>query len=276
MDDHRYAILDVCNLAYRCYHAIPTYVWMKDPTALAVSMIQTCKKLEEELAVDTMVFTFDGGSDFRKRLYPEYKAGRKIREEQKTEDEKEAKQQFFQQLDAFRKNHLQMIGSKNVFHAVGYEADDLIASAVRELSKAKKVYIVSSDEDLFQLIEGNRVVLYLPNKKAVYNEDAYRQSHFNAPPCMQASIKAWAGCSSDGIEGLKNVGELKAAKFVMGTGPNREQFFANIEVYNRNIQLTRLPVPGTPKCVPVPQEEPLKWDGLLAAIQSATRPKGLR
>lgn len=278
MDDHRYAILDVSNLAYARWHTIPPIFWEKDPGTLFGALHQTCAKLQDDLAVDTLIFCFDGGYEFRKKLDPQYKLPRK--EAQKSEsDEKQALRQIlYDQIRAFRENHLPIIGCRNIFYAQGLEADDLIASCVHNLPKARKVYIVSSDEDLYQLIEGNRVVLYKPIAKTVVNEDDFRQQHTEMPPCLYASAKAWAGCSSDNITGLKGIGIKKAAKFVMGKGEEkfRKQFTDNVEMYNRNIQLTKLPAPGTPECVPVHQDLPLKWEILAEAFKSASRPRGLK
>jgi 5'-3' exonuclease len=185
---------------------------------------------------------------------------------------------LFDQIAAFRGNHLPIIGAKNVFFANGYEADDLIASCIHNMPNARKVYIVSNDEDMYQLIQGNRVVVYKPSKKVVVNENDFRSQHNEMPPCLYASAKAWAGCSSDNIIGMERIGMGKAAQFVMGKGKPefRKRFFDNVELFNRNIQLTRLPAPGTPQCVPVPQDTPLQWHIMAEAFKSARRPKGIK
>jgi len=278
MDDHRYAILDVSNLAYARWFTIPGSVWKSDPGTLFMALHSTCSKLQDDLAVDTLIFCFDGGYAFRKQIDPDYKKPRRQLRAEETEEEKELRQLLFDQLQAFRENHLPIIGAKNIFYAPGFEADDLIASCVHNLPKAKKIYIVSSDEDLHQLIEGNRVVVFKPTKKIVVNENDFRQQHDEMPPCLYASVKAWAGCPSDNVVGIPNVGIKKATKFVMGKGPEsfRDLFFKNVELFNKNIQLTKLPAPGTPRCIPVPQDIPLQWEILAEAFKSASRPKGIR
>lgn len=276
VDNHRYAILDVSNLAYGHFFVIPPAVWIKDPAALVTGMAKTCRKLEEDLAVDTLVFAFDGGSEFRKELYPEYKATRKAARDNEDPLVQEARQAFFDQLRAFRTVHLPDIGAANIFHKVGVEADDIMAACVKSMPDARKVYLVTSDEDLFQCIEGNRVVLYKPVSKKVVNETDFRAAHNDLHPSLYASAKAWAGCSSDNIEGLPGIGIKKAAAFVMGKSKNKEIFFDNISVFNRNIKLTRLPAPGTPTCVPKHQEVPLDWDGLLARLQSLRPIRGVK
>lgn len=278
-DDHRYAILDVSNLAHRAWHTIPTAYWRDNPGTLFEALHKTCNKIENDLCVDTLAFCFDGGYDYRKNLYPEYKQHRKEQQKQASEEEQQFRQLLFDQLYAFRQVHLPTIGAKNIFYAKGVEADDLIASCVADLRHAKKVYIVSSDDDLLQLLDGSRVVCYRPTKKEVVNEDDFCRTRDGLLPCMYASAKAWAGCDSDNIEGLDGVGEKKAIKFILGKGDQkfRQKFFDNIAVYNRNIQLTKLPAPGTPACVVVPQDKPLDWDCMRQAFESAKRtPSGVR
>ena len=279
-DDARYAIIDVSNLAYARWHTIPPQFWRDDPGTLFKALHQSCNKLQDDLCVDTLIFCFDGGYDFRKKIDPAYKQPRKEARLQAPEDEKELRQILFDQIAAFREIHLPTIGAKNIFWAKGFEADDLIASCVLNLPKARKVYIVSNDEDLYQMIEGSRVVVYRPTSKTIVNEEDFRRKHSEMPPCLYASAKAWAGCSSDNVVGLTGIGMAKAAKFLMGKGnPEfRKRFTDSVEVYNKNIQLTKLPAPQTPACRPVPQDVPLDWSVMGRVFDSIPQrtPKGIK
>jgi DNA polymerase-1 len=272
----RYAILDMMNLAYRSWYALNFTYKGAAPRLDFVfsSLIRTCKKLENDLCADTMVFCFDGGYDFRKSVYPEYKQNRKT--EELREELKLNRQLFHSEIELLRTLHLPAMGAANVFWAKGFEADDLIASCVRNLDVAKKVYIVSTDEDLYQLIEGTRVVVYKPSTQTVFSEEDFRMAFSDLPPCLYASAKAWAGCSSDGIPGLPRVGMKTACKFVNGHNRGREDWWEHLDIYNRNIQLVKLPAPGTPKCVPVPQENPIAWDELLKNIERSSTPRGMK
>lgn len=279
MSDYRYAVIDVSSLAYRCWFAAAPTLWRDQPFMLFTFLRNSCMRLQDELCVDTLAFCFDGGYDYRKEKWPDYKKPRKERTAGDDHAIRQLREMFFDQIRAFRENHLPMIGVKNVFWQQGFEADDLIAACVRSLSNAKKVYVVSSDEDLYQLIEGNRVVLYKPQSKEVFNEEDFRRTHQDMPPCLYASAKAWAGCNSDNIEGLPGIGMQKAAKFMLGKGtPKSRQFFTdNVSIYLRNIELTKLPAPGTNECKVMPQETPIGWDILETAFKSATQtPRGLK
>ncbi|NBW99641.1 hypothetical protein EBR03_08730, partial [bacterium] len=223
---------------------------------------------------DVSVFCFDGGCDYRKSVYPGYKENRKDANEQP--EKKAAREFLYQEVSNLRTVTLPSMGAVNVFWERGFEADDLIASCVKNLDTAKKVYLVSTDEDLYQLIEGNRVVIYKPGKNAVYSEDDYRNEFYDTPPCLYASAKAWAGCSSDGIPGLPKVGMKTACRFVNGHTKSQETWFDHLDIYNRNIKLVKLPAPGTPKCVPQMQQFPIQWDKTIERIEKVAAPRGVK
>jgi len=275
VDEARYALLDMSNLAYAHFHVIPHKIWITQPTTLAQAMAKTCRKLQEDLAVDTLAFCFDGGSTYRKSIYPEYKAPRKAARESDDEETKEARDAFFDQLRSLRAVHLPDIGAKNVLYSSGDEADDIMASCVKSLYNARKVYMVTSDEDLYQCIEGNRVVLYKPVSKKIVNETDFRAAHNDLLPGLYASAKAWCGCTSDNIPGVAGIGIKRAADFVQGKSNKVEVFHKELALFNRNIKLTRLPSPTTPAFKVERQETPIDWDRLLSTVSSA-RPRGVK
>lgn len=269
----RYAIIDVMNLAYRYYYVVPNDIWLAKPGTLFMSLMKTCTNIAEDLAVDQLVFCFDDRSAYRKSIYPEYKAGRRKGEQD------ESLLHFFKQVEAFRDIHLPEIGATgSIFYERGFEADDLMASCVRNMDAAKKIYLVTSDEDLYQCIEGTRVVLYKFHKKEIYAESDFRIQHKDMAPCLYSSAKAWAGCTSDNIPGIKGIGMIKACQYIMGKSPPKDvatlTTTENLELFNRNVLLTRLPAPGTPRCIPqdIP---PLRWDELADKINAARPPRGI-
>lgn len=275
----RYGIVDVMNLAYRAYHVTDKKAREKYPGVILQTLLRMFRKLEEDLCLDTMVFCFDGGYEYRRKILPEYKEHRKKVAVQNEESELVPRDLFFSDIDSLRRVILPDLGVVNIFWQPGYEADDLIAACTRTLNTAKKVYLISSDEDLYQLIEGNRVVVYNPGNQKFIAEQDFSAAHYDIPPALFASVKAWAGCPSDNIPGLPRVGVRRAAQFVSGQMkdcPCRRIILDNIEVFNRNIQLTKLPAPGTMKCPVTRQEAPIDWDGKINTMQQLSNPKGLR
>jgi 5'-3' exonuclease len=108
-------------------------------------------------------------------------------------------------------------------------------------------------------------------------------------PCLWASVKALAGCSSDDVPGLKGIGELTAAKWFQSklkpeSVAYRKINTEGIEVYNRNIKLVRLPFEGTEVFKLKPDEATMeKWNALADRLgmkslkdQAPGMPKGIR
>lgn len=275
--DDRYAIIDVSNLAFARWFTIPHRYWIDEPQTLSTAIAKSCEKLQDRLAVGTLVFAFDGGYDYRKGIFPDYKIKRKKDREKKNEDPivKESLEAFYAQLEALRLFHLPDVGAQNILYQKGYEADDVIAAAIMMMPNTRKIYVVSNDEDLYQCIEGNRVVVYRPTTDTIVNENDFKAKHHEVPPALYASIKAWTGCDSDNIPGLTGIGIVKASQFVAGKSKQPDVFYANIETFNRNIKLTKLPAPGTKGVKIVPQEKPLAWETLHRTLGSI-KPKGIK
>jgi DNA polymerase-1 len=145
---------------------------------------------------------FDGGkAEWRKELYPEYKANRSYG------DDPEEKAKFdglFAQLNELN----EMLPKINVrsIKLGGHEADDLIY-AFCELTQ-ENVMIVSSDKDMLQLIN-ERVSVYTPYKDRVIGiSDFYDETGVT----MEAYLgyRALVGDKSDNIIGVHGIGEKKA------------------------------------------------------------------
>lgn len=99
------------------------------------------------------------------------------------------------------------------FSEEGFEADDVIASAVR-FAKAHdiKVRIVSHDKDLYQLI-GEGVVIYDPMKKVeIDREKCYEK--FGVYPENVKDYLALIGDSADNVPGVRGIGPKGAKKLL--------------------------------------------------------------
>jgi DNA polymerase-1 len=193
------------------------------------------------------VFCFDSSSSRRKKLYPEYKANRK--RPTATAEEERSFARFRSQLKALRTEYLPAIGFRNVFMVPGFEADDLIASiTLHSLKKGDRAIIVSSDSDLYQLLN-YRVAQYDPNrKKTTFAKDIRKR--YGIPCKAIAMLDAIAGDPTDNIKGVPGVGPVKAAQYLneeLKTSSKAFQAIRNSsEIIDRNYKLTALPFRGTP------------------------------
>jgi DNA polymerase-1 len=265
----RYALIDVPNIGYASYHVLGSLSLNGEPTGTLFGLMRTCQQLVNTLFA-TPVFCFDTPPTYRRTLYPGYKSARKKSRENDTEEDKEARQAMYDQINAFQHTWLPAMGATNILAAEGFEADDIACQAVAALPDAKKIYIVSTDQDLWQLLRGTQVVVYNNITKSYFSEADFLKKFDGLQPCMFASLKAWTGCTSDSIEGVAKVGPKTATKWLLGKIPGNPLFEDNISVYSRNIELTRLPAKGCPEVTVLPQGE-LDWGILERAIGATSR-----
>jgi len=96
----------------------------------------------------------------------------------------------------------------DVIEKDGFEADDIIATLCRYLPPSSRIYIVTSDKDLMQLVN-ERVRLYDPFSDVVYDKDKVKEK-FGIYPEQMADYLALVGDKADGIPGVKGIGRKTA------------------------------------------------------------------
>jgi hypothetical protein len=135
-----------------------------------------------------MVIVADGGGNWRKDVYPEYKGKRKQNRDESKIDWDKAFQNINMVLEEIKVNM-----PWKVIHQWGCEADDTIAELVKwtqEFGNYEKVMIVSADHDFIQLQKYDNVQQFSPNTKKFVkdpNPRLYQLEHI---------LK---GCSGDGV-----------------------------------------------------------------------------
>ena len=91
-----------------------------------------------------------------------------------------------------------------------YEADDGIASVCEQFNnKNIKIIIGSLDKDLMQCIKSDKVVMYSTRYKTFTNDKGVKEK-FGILPYQIPDFLALTGDSSDGIPGMKGVGQKTA------------------------------------------------------------------
>lgn len=241
-------ILDCQYLCYRAFHALGSNLESGgEPTATIFGFLKDVTTLLNEFSTDRIVFTWDRGSGKRREIYPEYKMNRDRARSEMDADEAQRRKDFLRQVQKLREMYIPQLGYRNSFWQDGYEADDVIASIVtRSLHEDDQAIIVSSDQDLWQLITEN-VSCYNPHKKVLMDRDLFKGSH-DIEPSLWAGVKAIAGCTSDNVPGVRGVGEVTAVKWFQSKLKHESAAYKkisdNLDVYNRNIKLVRLPFEG--------------------------------
>ena len=147
-----------------------------------------------------------GGSSNRKNIDPNYKAQRATSRithwglyDNKEEETEALIGQLFRTQDYLECLPLQQIVIEKL------EADDIIAYLAKRASNAgKKVTIVSSDKDFYQLIDKN-IQVYAPVKKKTFTMNNIKEE-IGVLPQNYNIVKALLGDNSDNIPGVKGLG----------------------------------------------------------------------
>jgi len=218
-----------------------------DPTAVVYLFLRAVLSLFRTFGWLNYIFCWDHHNSIRRRIYPGYK-----NRPPKSLEEQEKLRQLYAQIALLRDEIIPAIGWRNSFQQGGREADDLIASIVINSSLSKKFHVVSSDHDLYQLLDWCDLVRPGEghNSWRRFKKDDYQDAFGNITPQGWARVKAIAGCSSDTIPGIQGVGEVKAVLWLKG-GLRKGKLTERIDSENgqaiikRNLELVTLPIRGT-------------------------------
>ncbi len=199
-------IVDNHNFFYRNFHGMPD---MRDsqnrPTNIIKALTYLIKDIEKQNP-DYVIFADEGTKDkcFRKTLYSEYKANR-------IETPADLAIQIPICIDLIKQMGF------TVAKVEGYEADDIIASYAKAYANlGAKVKIITSDKDLFQLVN-EKISIYNPIKQAeVTTEDCIKKFGVGFDRCLMA--QAIIGDTSDNVPGIKGIGPKGAAELITQYG----------------------------------------------------------
>ncbi len=145
--------------------------------------------------------------NFRRDLYPMYKFKPEPDEEQVAFIESMAEQE--RRLQAM----LRAMGVRQ-FLGDNCEADDVMAWIAVEATAGESVTIYTGDSDLRQLVDGNRIVVVAPGRRAKdtpYDTPESVEDKHGVRPQLLADLKALAGDNSDNVPGVRGIGPKTAA-----------------------------------------------------------------
>ena len=202
-------LLDGSAIFYRSYYAFirnPLINSKGENTSAAFGFLSTVFKLIEDEKPEYLIVVFDTKEPtFRHEIYEDYKATR-----EKMPDEMAI---TFPRL-------IQALNSLNlcILEKPGYEADDIIATIAKQYaSNELKVFIISGDKDLAQLVNDN-ISIYAMSKGANQEPDIFDRSKikekYGVYPEQIADWLAMMGDTSDNVPGIPSVGEKTAIKLI--------------------------------------------------------------
>ncbi len=191
-------IIDVYNLIYRMFYAIPEMNTRDGKPVNAIFWVaKFLKNLADENPEASLVVASDVGKNFRETLYPEYKAQRDSMPDN-------LRSQIDWVFDLFKTADIQILFQD------WYEADDIIGSiAHQHENNAYQVVIVSSDKDLCQFVKDGHIHIFDAMKRKFLRESDVLEK-FWVPRHQVRDYLAIVGDSSDNIPGIHGFGPKKA------------------------------------------------------------------
>lgn len=146
-----YALVDASNLFHRCKHATMGDAATKAGMALHICF-QSFRQTWRKFGASHIVVALDKSS-WRKEIYPDYKAHRRVQEALKTKSEQEEDALYFDAMKHFVE-FLKTRTNVTILESPGCEADDFIARWI-DLHPNDDHIILSGDSDFYQLLSDN-------------------------------------------------------------------------------------------------------------------------
>lgn len=239
-------ILDCNYLGHQAFYTLGELAHDNIHTGVTFGFLSRVISLAELFHTNDIVFCWDSKSSKRKKIFEGYKL------RAKTEEEEEERKVLYRQFTLIRRKILPAIGFKNVFLQKGLEADDLMAKLV--WGQLGEFVIVTSDEDLFQVLQANTRI-YNPTKKIMMTRKRFKKE-FGIDSSQWVKVKTIAGCKSDKIPGVGGVGNKTAIRYLNGelTKGKKCEAIQNAPaaLLRLNRELTRLPHAKTKEIKPGP------------------------
>ncbi len=208
--DHLF-LVDGSSYIFRAYHALPPLNRKSDGLQVnaVLGFCNMLWKLLRDMPPDNrpthLAIVFDKSEvTFRNKIYADYKAHRPPAPD-------DLIPQFALIRDAVRAFDLPCL------EQIGYEADDLIATYVREAcERGATATIVSSDKDLMQLVTDCATMYDTMKDRRIGIAEVIEK--FGVPPEKVVEVQALAGDSTDNVPGVPGIGVKTAAQLIVEYG----------------------------------------------------------
>lgn len=205
---NRLVVIDGNAILHRAFHAIPP---LTDPDGNVVNAVYgfatMVMRIIAELKPTHMAVAFDRPAPtFRKEMYKDYQATRPQMDEGLVP-------QIAKVHDLVRAFGI------SIFEADGFEADDVIGTLCRRAGAERidQVIIVTGDRDIMQLVNGDRVYVYMPvsglKTSRLYGEEDVKD-RIGVLPKNVVDLKGLAGDPSDNYPGVEGIGPKTAITLI--------------------------------------------------------------
>ena len=201
-------LIDYSSLLYRAFHSVPPHVPMHGVhgfLGMLARLLTDHRPAELAIATDD-----DWRPAFRTDALPSYKAHRVA----ETEDDEDP----VAPQEALGREVLEALGFA-VVGAEGFEAEDVIATLARGVRGP--VAVVSGDRDCFALVRDPEVIVLYPVRGVTTLarvDEAEITRRYGIPGRAYLDFALLRGDPSDGLPGVKGIGEKTAAALVARYG----------------------------------------------------------
>lgn len=205
-------LLDSPSLVYRAFFALPQSI--HDPQGRVVNAVHGYLDMTSTLLRDRHpaglihAFDVDWRPAWRVAAYAGYKA-------QRREDPPALPRQFDVIAELLDAAGMQVAGGE------AYEADDVIGTLAAQATDASPVEVVTGDRDLLQLVRDPAVAVLFTvrgvSQLARFDAAAVR-AKYGVRPEQYVDFATLRGDASDGLPGIRGIGEKTAAQLIAGHG----------------------------------------------------------
>ena len=222
----RLVLIDGHSILFRAFHAYPPLTTYSGELVNAVyGFTSILLSLIRELEPSYIAVAFDRPEPtFRHKQYKGYKASRP-----------KPPEELIKQQERVRE--IVEILNIPIFEKAGFEGDDLIGTLAKQAEKKKgdlEAVVVTSDRDLLQLVDNDKVKVYIPargkQRAVLWNADKVMEKHGLTPEQL-IDFKALAGDAFDEIPGVRGIGLKTATKLL--------QQFGGLESIYKNLSKVR-------------------------------------
>jgi len=210
---------DSATLYYRAFFAVPDSVKAPDgtPSGAVRGFLDMVSTLVTQFPAEHVVFAWDNDwrPQWRVDLIPTYKTHRLEPDTRIVgTGEEEVPDDLSPQITAIAQI-LDAIGLPRLGEA-GFEADDILGSLIAQYEHPADV--VTGDRDLFQLVSDAGETRVLSITKGIRNlaivDDSYLRQKYGVSGSQYADFAALRGDASDGLPGVRGIGEKTASALI--------------------------------------------------------------
>lgn len=210
-DERPIFIIDGQNMYLRSYAAYPAMSTHGYQMGGCVGFLKTLQRLCREFQPARVYVTWEGGgSQRRRKLYPDYKLKRRPDKLNRfygddIPDTEENKQHQMVTLIGMLK-HVPVCQ----IYVPDCEGDDVVAHLCRGPFRFNQKVIVSADKDMYQLLDDKTRVYSLHRKAFVTDEDLFQEYRIRSHNFALA--KCLCGDPGDNVPGVKGIGFKTVSK----------------------------------------------------------------